>query len=118
MAEKDSEKSNRTPRIIVGGLVILFAVFLFVDFFLQLVNIDVLLDWWPIGLVAVGLFMVSTDKKQLLLGTALSIAGLTVLAIRLDILSDDLRRIIQIISLLLIGLAVVTPRLMRKKSDK
>lgn len=112
-----NEKNTRTLRIVVGGLIVLFAIVLFVNFITQLINIDVLLQWWPVAIVAVGLYMVSTNKNQVLLGTALALAGATVLMSRLGLLDDGLGQLIQMIAVLLIGLAIMAPRLARKKTD-
>jgi hypothetical protein len=117
MNEDTENKRISRLRFVVGGLIILFAVFLIVDFVTQLINIDVLLQWWPVTIIAVGLFMVSIDKKNTVLGTALALAGVTVLISRLGLLSEDLRRVIQIIAVLLLGIAVLGPRLMKPKQD-
>ena len=117
MQQETENKNVGRLRFVVGGLIILFAVFLIVDFITQLINIDVLLQWWPVTIIAVGLFMVSVEKKNTVLGTALALAGVTVLISRLGLLSEDLRRVIQIIAVLLIGVAVLGPRLMKPKSD-
>jgi hypothetical protein len=117
MEDTENKKAARLLRIVVGGLIVLFAILLVVDFITQLVNIDVLLQWWPVVIVCVGLLMVSTDKKQVLLGTALALAGATVLVSRLGLLSEDLRRVIQIIAVLLVGLAIMASRLTKGTSN-
>jgi hypothetical protein len=114
----ENDKNARLLRIVVGGLIVLFAVVLFVNFVSQLINVDVLLQWWPVAIVAVGLFMASMNKNQVLLGTALSLAGATVLMSRLGLLANGLGQIIQIIAVLLIGLAIMSSRLERNKTDK
>jgi hypothetical protein len=117
MNDETENKNVSRLRFVVGGLIILFAVFLVVDFITQLINIDVLLQWWPVTIIVVGLFMVSVDKRNMFLGTALALAGVTVVISRLGLLSEDLQRVIQIIAVLIIGLAVLGSRLTKPTSD-
>lgn len=111
----DKQQSNRLLQLIVGGGIVLFGVILLVNLFAKFIDVEVLLQWWPVAIVLMGLTLASVDQKQALLGAAMALAGATVLVARLGLLSDDLRRIVEIIALLLIGLAIITPRLMKTK---
>lgn len=113
--QTDKQKADQTLQVIVGGAIVLFGLLLLADLFVRFLDIELLLQWWPVALVLVGLLLASTDRTRITLGTALALAGTIVLLARLELLTDGVRQVIEIIVLLLIGLAVITPRLLRKK---
>lgn len=113
----DNPEVNRIMlQLVIGGTIILFGVCVLVNMFTRFVDTDVLLKWWPAVLIVVGLALASSSSKQPALGAAIALAGVVIVLGRSGLMSDDLRRIIELIVVLLVGLALITPAITRKST--
>lgn len=113
----DNPEVNRIMlQLVIGGTIILFGVCVLVNMFTRFVDTDVLLKWWPAVLIVVGLALASSSSKQPALGAAIALAGVVIVLGRSGLMSDDLRRIIELIVVLLVGLALITPAITQKST--
>ena len=108
MASKETVK--RIAPIVIGVGLIIFGLVLLVNLVGRFIDVQLLLRWWPVAIIAAGFVIVSMDKSRVFVGLSLLLAGTTVLLARLGLLDGVLRDLIEIIVVLLIGLALVTPR--------
>lgn len=113
----DNPEVNRIMlQLVIGGTIILFGICVLVNMFTRFVDTDMLLKWWPAVLIVVGLALASSSSKQPALGAAIALAGVVIVLGRSGLMSDDLRRIIELIAVLLVGLALITPAITRKST--
>lgn len=113
----DNPEVNRIMlQLVIGGTIILFGICVLVNMFTRFVDTDVLLKWWPAVLIVVGLALASSSSKQPALGAAIALAGVVIVLGRSGLMSDDLRRIIELIVVLLVGLALITPAITQKST--
>lgn len=113
----DNPQVNRIMlQLVIGGTIILFGICVLVNMFTRFIDTDALLKWWPAVLIVVGLALASSSSKQPALGAAIALAGVVIVLGRSGLMTDDLRRIIELIVVLLVGLALITPAIMRKST--
>lgn len=112
----DPEVNRIMLQMIIGGTIILFGICVLVNMFTRFMDTDALLKWWPAVLIVLGLALASSTTKQPALGAAIALVGVVIVFGRSGLMSDDLRRIIELIVVLLVGLALVTPAVTRKST--
>ncbi len=113
---EDPQVNRIMLQLIIGGTIILFGIAVLVNMFARFIDTDALLKWWPAILIVVGLALASSNSKQPALGAAIALAGVVIVLGRSGLMTDDLRRIIELIVVLLVGLALITPAVTRKSA--
>ena len=102
--------------IIVGLIIIIFGVAVLVNLFVRLIDVEVLLLWWPAAFLLAGFVLLSSAQtKAILIGVAMSLAAAVAIVERMGLVSGDFRVIIILTALLLLSLAVLTPTAALKK---
>ena len=102
--------NSRLVQIIAGSLIVIFGLVVLVDLFARFIDMELLLRWWPIVFIVIGILQVSSRYSHTVwVGTALLLVGTVAVLDRVGIVGTELRPIIIGIVLLLAGLLVVTP---------
>ncbi len=75
-------------------------------------------EWWPLLIVAFGLYKISTDKNSITFGIAVFLAGLLLLALNLGILPGGFWDYAWPLILILIGISLLSNRFIYGKNQQ
>lgn len=102
--------NNRVVQIIAGSLIIVFGCIILINLFARFIDATVLLRWWPIIFIVIGILQVSSRYSHTVwIGAALLLSGTVAILDRMDLLGADFRPIIISVVLVLAGLLIITP---------
>jgi lia operon protein LiaF len=98
---------RRPDRLVIGGALVVLGLL----YLLKLANVldagDVVRDWWPVILIAMGLAQLAERPRTVAGPTVLIVAGAIVLLFTLDLVSGSVWRVVWPVLLVLAGLAVI-----------
>ena len=83
-----NKSSSNIYSLILGLLIILFGIIILINLYLKFIDSDLLLRWWPVALILIGLLIASSGNQQVGLGAAIALAGTVIVLGRLDLLGD------------------------------
>jgi len=102
--------NNRLLQIIAGSVIIVFGCIILIDLFVRFIDVAILLRWWPIIFIVIGILQVSSRYSHTVwIGAALLLSGTVAILDRMDLLGADFRPIIISVVLVLAGLLIITP---------
>ena len=105
--------SSNKSSLIVGGLVILLGILMAVN----IPGISLVLSYWPILLVVMGLGMVVIGQRNPALGLILAVVGLQVLSLRLNWPAGSGGNTFRGVLFIIIGLLVIVMFAKPSRSD-
>jgi cell wall-active antibiotic response 4TMS protein YvqF len=100
-----------TPsRLLIGLVLVGLGVLFLFDQAGALDAGEVIGDWWPVVIIALGLFQLGEHPRSPVVPLIVAGVGIILLLTQLDVVGDDVWRFVWPVALVLIGLAIVLRR--------
>lgn len=111
-------KEQTTLTKAVGVVIIIIGLYLLVSLIVNVPFIGMLLTYWPLTLVLLGLIMAMSGTNQEGLGAIITLVGLLAVASRTGLLDTAVGRTLGTVMIMLLGILVLVGFASPKSQDK